>query len=249
MGKAYGNRFYSEPGDREHEEGVKSEYSKVLVKFGKEKLDKMFDSWIIIGRDIDPKNYKEVGNGGLMSGAVILNPGDEYKDRKDQRASLAMMMLDAVESFCGDEEEVESFLEALWKTAKKMHKEEDSEDEDDEKDSDSKEDMKIEILKGFINTCVDAFDTFEGKRKYAVACITSVLPAMLLEKGSSKTRKAVREEMKRSIQNGELADSALTSSIDGLAEIVNNTLDMVDDDASPEDILNMFRSVLTKHGH
>jgi hypothetical protein len=252
MAKIRGDSLYANEEDGElFTKGREFPRSKEIEKFCKEVLDNTFDTWVLVGRDVDERSFKEIEGGKLMSGMVLCNLG-KTKDKKLNNAStikkiegksrLAMMIIDLVEGICDDEREAEAFLEALTETIKRIHAKDDGKDVEAVK----KEMDKIDVLKGLLHTAIDSFKTYEGKEKYVKSCLGSVTMAHLLESGDEDLKNKARESMKASILNGEI-DNFARKSVDRIEEFVDIVLAGIDAGNSPAEmieILTAFRESL-----
>lgn len=232
---------------KKREDKLEPKFMKELTKFCEEKLDKMFESWLLVGKSTDEKKFTELEGGELAKGLVLYNPGDDVRgDEQEERTSVAMLMLGATESVCEDETTVESFLEALWRTSKHHHDHKHGRDEDKKKHNKEyltdTEELKVEVLKNLMGICLDMFDTYQGKYRFAMSAIGSVIPALLLDKGNENVRKRVREDMTNSIKNGKIAEgNRLTKIIDNATSMADDVLDMVDNGTSVPEATDIFR--------
>lgn len=252
MAKVRGSSLYTEKGDDLFKKGQEFPRSKEIEKFCKNVLDKTFDNWILIGRDMDERSYKEVEGGNLMSGIVLCNlrHGEKSETAKvsmikniDAKSRLAMMLIDAIEGICEDEKEVESFLEALTETTKRLH----AKDNDKKTAKEvGKELEKLDILKGLLHTAVDSLQTYEGKEKYLKSCIGSAVLARVLEGDDEELKGEARSSMKAAIL-GEKSNNFAVKSVDRITEFVDIVLEAIDAGNSPAEIMSMlsaFRKTL-----
>ena len=250
MAKVRGSSLYAEDGDKLFNKGREHPCPQEIEKFCKTILDKTFDNWVIVGRDIDQRSFKEIEGGNLMSGMVVCNLRGEEKPNKtttikniDAKGRLAMMLIDVVEGVCEDEKEAESFLEALTETIKRLHAKDNAEKTVGDVE---KEVEKLDILKGLLHTAIDSFSTYEGKEKYIKSCLGSVTMARILEGSDEELKTKARESMKESIINGEV-DNFARKSVDRIEEFVDIVLDAIDAGNSPAEIMTMlsaFRKTL-----
>ena len=243
MAKIRGNSMYAEPGDKNFAHGEEHPKMKEIKKFCDTVLSDTFENWVLICSDDNARNFKEVENGELMKGVVICKiNGMEQKDKRTGCMSkIAMLMLDAIEGFCQSEEETERFLDALLKTAQKVHR------EDAKKDGNptltNKEVDKLDILKGFWGVCVDAFDDYKGKEAYIESCLASAIPALLLHKAKDEDIKnSIRADMKKGI-DGKNRSKILDSSRE-LVETVDYVMDLVDEGKDPSDVIDLLNSII-----
>lgn len=252
MAKIRGSSLYAERGDDLFKRGQDYPRSKEIQEFCEKVLDKTFDTWVIIGRDIDERSFKEIEGGNLMSGIVLCNLGRGEKSETakvsmikniDAKGRLAMMLIDAVEGVCDDEKEAESFLEALTETTKRLH----AKDNDKKTAGEvSKELEKLDILKGLLHTAVDSLQTYEGKEKYLKSCIGSAVLARILEGDDEGIKNKARSSMKAAIL-GEEGDDFARKSVDRITEFVDIVLEAIDAGNSPAEIMAMlsaFRKTL-----
>lgn len=247
MAKIRGSSLYAERGDELFKKGQEFPRSQEIEKFCKETLDKTFDTWVLIGRDTDERSFKEIEGGNLMSGIVLCNLGHGEKSETakvsmikniDAKGRLAMMLIDAVEGVCEDEQEAESFLEALTETIKRLH----AKDNDKKTAKEvSKELEKLDILKGLLHTAIDSFDTYKGKEKFIRSCLGSVTMARILESDDEDLKNKARESMKASILDGEV-DNFAHKSIAKIDEFVDIVLEAIDAGNSPAEIMTMLSS-------
>ena len=244
MAKIRGTSLYAERGDDLFDKGKEFHRSKEIEKFCKEVLDKTFDTWVVIGRDIDQRSFKEIEGGDLLSGIVLCNLGQgNQKTTKstsikniEAKSRLAMMLIDVVEGVCEDEHEAESFLEALTETMKRLHAKDNSEKT---AGSVAKELEKLDILKGLLHTAIDSFSTYKGKEKYIRSCLGSVTMAKILEEDDEDLKNKVRESMKASILEGEI-DNFARKSVEKVEEFVDIVLEAVDAGNSPAEVMKML---------
>lgn len=245
MAKVRGSSFYAEKGDDLFKKGQEFPRSKEIEKFCKETLDKTFDTWLVVGRDVNERSFKEIEGGNLMNGMVLCNLGGGEKSETAKvsmiknlgaKGRLAMMLIDAVEGVCEDEKEAESFLEALTETTKRLHAK-----DNDKKTADevSKELEKLDILKGLLHTAVDSLQTYEGKEKYLKSCIGSAVLARVLEGGDEEMKDEARSSMKAAIL-GEKSDNFAIKSVDRITEFVDIVLEAIDAGSSPAEIMTML---------
>lgn len=252
MAKVRGSSLYAEKGDDLFKKGQEFPRSKEIEKFCKETLDKTFDTWIVVGRDIDERSFKEIDGGNLMNGIVLCNLGKGEKSETakvsmiknlDAKGRLAMMLIDIVEGVCEDEKEAESFLEALTETTKRLH----AKDNDKKTAGEvSKELEKLDILKGLLHTAVDSLQTYEGKEKYLKSCIGSAVLARVLEGDDEELKGKTRSSMRAAIL-GEKGDNLAVNSVDRITEFVDIVLEAIDAGNSPAEIMSMltqFRKTL-----
>lgn len=252
MAKIRGTSLYAERGDDLFKKGQDYPRSKEIQEFCENVLDKTFDTWVIIGRDIDERSFKEIEGGNLMSGIVLCNLGRGEKSETakvsmvkniDAKGRLAMMLIDAVEGVCEDEKEAESFLEALTETTKRLH----AKDNDKKTATEvSKELEKLDILKGLLHTAVDSLQTYEGKEKYLKSCIGSAVLARILESDDEELKGKTRSSMKAAIL-GKKGNDFATKSVDRITEFVDIVLEAIDAGNSPAEIMSMlsaFRKTL-----
>lgn len=255
MAKVRGDSLITEPGDELFEKGEGSyPNADKINKFVAEVLDKTFDNWILVARDVNPTSFKEVEGGNILSGIVLHNvkgkPSKLTRERAEKssikhlnrKGQIAMMLLDVIEGICEDEEETENFLDALHETAKHLHQ---HQDDDSLSETDSKKEAlevaKIKVLKGFLDTAVDSFETFDGKVKFLKSCIGSVLPARLLESGSSALKDKLRESMRASIAGDREGGAFALGSVDAMTDLVDVVLDAMDEGKSAEEIAKAMR--------
>ena len=252
MAKIRGSSLYTEEGDDLFKKGQEFPRSKEIEKFCKETLNKTFDTWLVVGRDVNERSFKEIEGGNLMNGMVLCNLGGGEKSEfakssmiknLDAKGRLAMMLIDAVEGVCEDEKEAESFLEALTETTKRLHAK-----DNDKKTADevSKELEKLDILKGLLHTAVDSLQTYEGKERYLKSCIGSAVLARVLEGDDEEIKDKTRASMKAAIL-GKKGDDFATKSVDRITEFVDIVLAAIDAGNSPAEIMAMlsaFRKTL-----
>lgn len=252
MAKIRGSSLYTEEGDDLFKKGQEFPRSKEIEKFCKETLNKTFDTWLVVGRDVNERSFKEIEGGNLMNGMVLCNLGGGEKSEfakssmiknLDAKGRLAMMLIDAVEGVCEDEKEAESFLEALTETTKRLHAK-----DNDKKTADevSKELEKLDILKGLLHTAVDSLQTYEGKERYLKSCIGSAVLARVLEGDDEEIKDKTRASMKAAIL-GKKGDDFATKSVDRITEFVDIVLAAIDAGNSPAEIMSMlsaFRKTL-----
>jgi len=263
MAKVRGDSLITEPGDELFEKGEGSyPNADKINKFVAEVLDKTFDNWILVARDVNPTSFKEVEGGNILSGIVLHNvkgnPSELTKERAgkssikhlNRKGQIAMMLLDVIEGMCEDEEETENFLDALYETAKHLHQ---HQDDDSFSEAESKEEAlevaKIKVLKGFLNTAVDSFETFDGKVRFLKSCIGGVLPARLLESGSSELKEKMRESMKASIAGDKKGGAFALGSVDTITGLVDVVLDAMDDGKNAEEIAKAMRDFSSALGN
>lgn len=255
MAKIRGEALYAEKGDELFEMG-KNGYPNAdkIEKFLSEILDKTFDNWILVARDADLTSFKEMEKGNLLTGVVFYNikgkPTEESQERSNKssikhlnkKGQIAMMLLDVIEGICENEEETEDFLEALHETAKHLHQHKDD-DEIDEADykKESLEVAKLKVLKGFLDTSIDCFDTFDGKVKFIKSCLGSVLPAKILESGGPELKQKLRESMKASISGDKSKGSFAMDTVDKMVGVVDAVLDAMDEGKNAQEIAEVMR--------
>lgn len=242
MAKIRGSSLYAEKGDDLFAKGREFPGSKEIEKFCKTVLDKTFDTWVIVGRDVDQKNYKEIEGGDLMNGMVLCNLGNggskgskHLVKNLEQKGALAMMLMDVVEGICDSEIETEQFLEALTETTKRMH----ARDRGEDVEAKTKEREKIEILEGLLHTAVDSLKTYKGKERYLKSCIGSAVIARVLEGEDEELKNKTRSSMKAAVL-GEKGGDFATESVDRITDFVDLVLDAIDAGKSPMEIMSIL---------
>ena len=246
-----GNSVHASDGNGKiFDEGKEFAGSAEIEKFCKGTLNKTFDNWVLIGRDIDQKSYKELEGGDLVNGMVVCNLNQKGRKSElgqksrisnfDEKGSFAMMVLDAVEAVCDDEQEIEDFLDALSQTAKRCHARRRGEFVRDP-EVEGKEAEKIEILEGLLRTAVTAFSTYKGKEKFLKGCIGSAPLALVLESGSDHLKDKTRNSMKAAILGLDEGDFA-RKSVDKVGEFIDLVMDAVDEGKSSAEISEMLKS-------
>lgn len=250
MAKIRDSYAYLESGDEGFEDGVKLDKVQKIKDFCVEVLDKTFDNWLLIGRDFDPKNYKEVEGGKLMSGMILGNfdpqDGQPKFDREtdvkniEGKANFAMMILDAIEGVCENENEAEAFLDSLSISAKKLHKKE----ADDEKgaERESLEKFKIEVLKDLLISGLETLDTYESKERFLRSCLSSLVIARILSSGDEDAKARLRKSMRASVAGDREGGRLANRSIEGIDNWVTTLLDAIDDGKSSEEIKEILKT-------
>ena len=245
MAKVRGSSLYAEKGDELFKIGQEFHNSQEIEKFCKNVLDKTFDNWVLIGRDTDERSFKELEGGNLLNGIVLCNlgRGEQSETAKvsmikniDAKGRLAMMLIDAVESICEDEQEAESFLEALTETTKRLH----AKDNDKKTAKEvGKELEKLDILKGLLHTAIDSFKTYKGKEKFIRSCLGGVTIARIFEDDDEDLKTRARESMKASIL-GEEGGEFARKSVAKIDEFIDIVLEAIDAGNSPAEIMTML---------
>lgn len=251
MVKISGNSLYAEPGDNLYNETKGFSKTKQIEDFCRDVLDKNFENWILVARESDPKNFNEVGRGNLLSGIVMCNvkkqstgkPQKSNIKHLERKGEIAMMILDLLEGICEDGTEVENFLEALCETARHLHSR-DTETETEteaEIEETSKNAAKLKILKGFLDTSINSFGTYEGKEKFLKSCLGSVIPARVLEAGTPELKAKLRKSMKATVAGDKEGGAFAMDTVDSVIGIVDAVLQAVDDGADTEGVLKVMR--------
>lgn len=240
MAKIRGDFMYAEESDRIFSKGQSYEGTKVIDRFCKKELDTRFDNWLVIGRDFNTRNFKEVDGGDLLSGVIMTNlkpvADGTAKGEKKSLAQLAMMILDVVEAVCDDERQTEHFLEALCETAKYHH--EGGDEEVGLKISGER--AKIKILKELLDTCVDFLPDYKSKEKYLRSCISSVIPARILASDDERLKNKLRKSMKAGIAGDKKGGAFAGSSMTGVDNWLKSLLNAIDEGKSADEIGEML---------
>lgn len=241
MAKIKGDSMYTSPSDKEAFAcGHEHPSIEKVEKFAREVLDKHYEDWLIVAKDNSPQYFKEVDKGGLLRGTILYNvkSGDgEVKARDiDRKGRVAMLLLDVVEAICEDDNETESFLSALHSTAVRAHRGDTSEVSEKK----AKEEVKLDLLKGFFDTAVNSFHTYEGKEKFLKSCIGSVVPAKVLESGTPEAKAALRKSMRASIAGDSDGGELAVNSVDSMIEMLEKVLDAVDNGEDVECIASII---------
>ena len=265
MAKIRDSYAYLESGDEGFEDGVKLDKVQKIKDFCVEVLDKTFDNWLLIGRDFDPKNYKEVEGGKLMSGMILGNfdPQDEQPKFNgktnvkniDGKANFAMMVLDAIEGVCENENETEAFLDSLSIAAKRNHKRQktqkdeinkvegmDDDGKSIEYDYDDKEELKIDILEDLLIDGIEIFDSYKSKERFLRSCLSSLVVARILSSDDEDAKARLRESMRASVAGDREGGRLANRSIEGIDNWVTTLLDAIDDGKSMEEIQEMLKT-------
>lgn len=209
-------------------------HSDEIEHFCKNVLDKTFDMWVVVGKDKDDSDKgKELASGEVVKGLAVGNLGKG--DMDDRKSSLAMMLLDVVETVCDTDDEIENFFDALALTAKRANKMKRGEELDLPPEK-AKEVVKLDILKGLWDTAVSSFSDYAGKEFYIRSCLQSAVIARVLSEGDNKAK----ERMKKSMQaemSGVGDASASRTSVEGIDKFVEIVLDLIDKDMPASAIL------------
>ena len=251
MAKISGGSMYAERGDDLFKKGKEFAGSKEIEKFCKNVMDKTFDNWVLVGRDFDAKNFKEIDGGHLMSGMVLCNINPKGKHSKlaeiskikhlDGKSNLAMMVLDLLEGICEDGREVEDFLEALLTTAKRTHAQDRGEDVGDI-ELESLERAKLKILKELLLSSVDTLNSYNAKEKFLRSCLGSVVVARILSTNDERLKDRMRKSMKAAVAGDEEGGAFATKSVDRIDDWVKTLLDSMDAGLSPEEIAEALKT-------
>ena len=264
MAKVRGCSLYADAGEMLNK-GKKHPAAKEIENFCKDVLDKNFENWVVVGRDRDPRNFKEVEGGDLMSGMILMNLGTKNAKDKvpdtprvrniDAKSNLAMMILDLVEAVCDDEDEAEKFLEALTTTIKHAHEHDRKERGegretkgmgDDGKpmviEYDTKEEMKIEVLKDLLWNGIGIFNSYKSKEQFLRSCLSSLVVARVLAGDDEGAKNRMRESMRASIRGDKEGGRLAVRSVDGIDNFLDILLKAIDDDKSPEEISKLLQT-------
>lgn len=265
MAKTRGGSMYTDAGDELFEKGHDHPASREIEKFCNDVLNKHFENWVIIGRDQDPRRFKEVDGGNLMSGMIAMNLRTEDKKQKlpkshtvkniDAKSNLAMMILDLVEAICDSEDEAEKYLEALAVTIRQGHAYDHGEKSSDKKslsmddngepiiaEYDTKEEMKIEILKDLLWNGVGIFNTYKGKEKFLRSCLSSLVVARILDTDDEELKSELRASMRASMNGDKEGGRLASSSVEGIDKWISTLLKAIDDGKSPEEIQEILKT-------
>lgn len=215
--------------------GKEFAHSDEIEHFCKNVLDNTFDMWMVVGRDKDDSDKgKELASGDVVKGLAVGKLGKG--DTDDRKSSLAMMILDVVDTVCDTDDEIANFLDALALTAKQMSKLKRGEGLDSSAEK-AKEVVKLDILKGLWDTAVSSFSDYAGKEFYIRSCLQTAVIARVLSEGDAKAKERMRKSM-RAEMLGAGDSSASRSSAEGIDKFVEIVLDLIDKDMPASAILS-----------